>query len=81
MLIKLKQLKHLLVENRSTDKNAVCVCIPAGISLSSSVQRCTNSPNMPRPRAVLCSCKTDRTSSSPDKQRQESETELPQLSL
>lgn len=53
----------------------VTVCVPAGVSLSSSVQRCTSSANMPRPRAVLCSCKAERTSpSSPDKQRQEFET-------
>lgn len=46
--------------------------VPAGVSLSSSVQRCTRSANMPRPMAVLCSCKTDRTSpSSPEEQKQE----------
>lgn len=58
-------------EKRATTTVAVTVCVPAGVSLSSSVQRWTKSANMPRPRAVLCSCKTDRTSpSSPDKQRQ-----------
>lgn len=52
----------------------VTVCVPAAISLSSSVQRWTSSANMLRPRAVLCSCKTDLTSpSSPEKDRQEFE--------
>lgn len=58
------------LNNKQWNKNFLnsYVYVPAGVSLSSSVQRCTRSANMPRPRAVLCSCKTDLTSpSSPDK--------------
>lgn len=38
---------------------------PAGVSLRSSVQRCTSSPNMAKPREVDCSSNTERASSCP----------------
>lgn len=41
---------------------ALAVYLPEGVSLSSSVQRCTSKANMLRPSAVLCSCKPDRAS-------------------
>lgn len=45
-----------------TNMAAVCSCVPVGVSRSSSVQRCTSRANMPRPKAMLCSCKADRSS-------------------
>lgn len=41
---------------------SLATSLPEGVSLSSSVQRCTSRANMPRPSAVLCSCKPDRAS-------------------